>query len=188
MSADERIQWFHKKVSERCYPNASHLSQKFGISARQAQRDVEFLRKEMSAPLEYNSSRKGYYYSSDFFLPMMTGDENDPDIQDVITGLKLFNDMAASRSVIQMQLPYTALLEIKDKMTVMNLRGFIVGEEPKHRYRCEFPSAELFLGILVSTGAEIKIISPEWLRHMLLDFSKRIIKINEEADDSNSEK
>ena len=76
MSADERIQWFHKKVSERCYPNASHLSQKFGISARQAQRDVEFLRKEMSAPLEYNSSRKGYYYSSQFFLPMMTGDEN----------------------------------------------------------------------------------------------------------------
>ena len=187
MSADERIRWFHKKVFDRCYPNASHLSEKFDISSRQAQRDVEFLRKELSAPLKYDASRKGYYYAAEFSLPMMMGDENDPDIQDVITGLKLFNDMAATRSVIQMQLPYTALLEIKDKMTVMNLRGFIVGEEPKHRYRCEFPSAELFLGILVSTGAEIKIISPDWLRHMLLDFSRRIIKINEEEDETPSE-
>ena len=55
MSANDRIQWFHKKVTDGCFPNASHLSERFGISHRQAQRDVDYLRKKLEAPLEYNS-------------------------------------------------------------------------------------------------------------------------------------
>lgn len=179
MSANDRIQWLHKKISASCYPNASHLSERFGISHRQAQRDVEFLRKELSAPLEYCTRRKGYYYGKDYVLPLLLETENDTDYQDVISGLRAFSDLSAARSVIQMQLPYSAVLEITDKMTVMNLRSFIVGEEPRHRYRCEFPSVELFLGIVVSADADIRIISPDWLRNKLVDFAKRILERNE---------
>ena len=108
----------------------------------------------------------------------MTGTTNDADYRDVLMGLKDFNDRAAAQSFIQMQLPYTALLEINDKMTVMNLRSIIVGEEPHHRYRCEFPSIELFLGIIMSTGADIRVIEPDWLRARLVKFAKRVLECN----------
>ncbi len=182
MSANDRIQWFHKKISANCYPNAAHMSEQFGISHRQAQRDVEFLRKELGAPLEYCPRRKGYYYGTNYVLPLMVETENDADYQAVVSSLYAFNDHTAARSVIQMQLPYTATLEITDKMTVMNLRSFIVGEEPHHRYRCEFPSVELFLGIVVSADADIRIISPDWLRNKLVSFAKRMLELNQEIE------
>jgi len=98
----------------------------------------------------------------------------------VLSGLRAFNDQTAARSVVQLQLPYSATLEIKDKMTVMNLRAFIVAEEPRHRYRCEFPSVELFLGIIVSADADIRILSPDWLRHKLVEFARRLLERNAE--------
>lgn len=178
MSANDRIQWLHKKISAGCYPNASHLSEKFSISHRQAQRDVDYLRKELAAPLCYSAAKKGFYYSEDFILPLIVESENDADYQAVISGLRAYNDLSAERSVIQMQLPYSATLEITDKMTVMNLRSFIVAEEPRHRYRCEFPSIELFLGIIVSADASIRVVSPDWLRTRLIELAERIIEKN----------
>ena len=178
MSANDRIQWFHKKISAGCYPNASHLSEKFDISHRQAQRDVEFLRKELSAPLGYDSAKKGYFYTEDFILPLIVESENDADYQSVISSLQAYSQLAAERSVIQLQLPYTATLEITDKMTVMNLRSFIIAEEPRHRYRCEFPSIELFLGIIVATDANIRIVSPDWLRQRVVKITSRIYEMN----------
>ena len=178
MSANDRIQWFHKKISAGCFPNATHLSEKFDISHRQAQRDVEFLRKDLSAPLGYNTAKKGYYYTEDYILPLLVESENDADYQSVISGLQAYSQMTAERSVIQLQLPYTATLEITDKMTVMNLRSFIIAEEPRHRYRCEFPSIELFLGIIVATDANIRIVSPDWLRQRVVEITSRIYEMN----------
>lgn len=186
MSANDRIQWFHKKTAAGCYPNASHLSEQFDISHRQAQRDVEFLRKELAAPLAYSSQKKGYYYRTPFKLPLMLESENDADYQDVLSGLRAFHEQSAARSVIQMQLPYSALLEISDKMTVMNLRSFIVSEEPHHRYRCEFPSVELLLGVIISADAGIRILSPDWLRVKLVDFAKRILERNQWPESKDS--
>lgn len=180
MTPNDRIQWLHKKIAEGAYPNATHLSERFDISHRQAQRDVDYLRRELEAPLSYSHDRRGYFYSEEFVLPVMIADENDTDYHDVLRGLHNFYNEAAERSFIQMQLPYTALLEIPDKMTVLNLRSIIVGEEPHHRYRCEFPSVELFLGIIMSAGAGIRVLEPEWLRERLVDFARRVLECNEQ--------
>ena len=181
MNVNDRIQWFHKKVSEHCFPNAAHLAERFSISHRQAQRDVEYLRTELGAPLEYSSANKGYMYTKGFALPVMVGTEGDADFQDVLGGIKDFHGTMAEQSVIQLQLPYTATLEITDRMTVMNLRAFIVGDEA--RYRCEFPSVELFLGIIMSTGADIKVISPDWLRERLVEFARRVLRSNDYSEE-----
>lgn len=179
MSANDRIQWFHKMVSEGCFPNAGDISEKFDISQRQAQRDLKHMRTKLGAPLVYCPAHRGYFYDTDFFLPSIISTENESDYSSVIAGIHEFTDNSAEVSVIQMQLPYSAVLEIKDKITVMNLHSFIIGEERRHRYRCEFPSIELFLGVIMSTGAEIRIISPDWLRERLVEFANRIIKSNE---------
>lgn len=179
MSANDRIQWFHKMVSESCYPNAHDISEKFDISSRQAQRDLEHMRTSLGAPLVYSPAHRGYYYKSQFYLPSMISTEDESNYNAVLSGLRHTNSDNAEVSVVQMQLPYSAVLEIKDKITVMNLRSFIVGDECRHRYRCEFPSIELFLGVIISTGADIKIVSPDWLRNKLVEFAKKIVENND---------
>ena len=178
MSASQRIQWLHKKISDKCYPNAYHLAERFRISHRQAQRDVDYLRHNMGAPLAYSATEKGYYYAEPFTFPLVIEIENDVDFSDAISGMREFGDYNAERSIMQLQLPYYATLEIKDRMTVLNLRSLIVADEPHHRYRCEFPSVEMFIGIIMSMGADIKIVEPRWLKERLVEFASRVIESN----------
>ena len=185
MNANDRIQWLHKMISEKCYPNAAHLAEKFSISSRQAQRDVEHLRRELGAPLAYSAIHKGYYYTEHYSIPLLLETENDADFHDVLRSMRVFNDQNAERSVLQLQFPYSATLEIQDRMTVLNLRSFIAADLPHHRYRCDFQSVELFLGVIVATGADIKVIEPKWLKERLIEFASRVLKNNppDENDD-----
>jgi len=58
----ERYHWFHNEVKKGKYPNAAKLATKFEISEKQAQRDIEFIRDRLKAPLKYDAKNKGYYY------------------------------------------------------------------------------------------------------------------------------
>jgi len=58
----ERYNWFHGQIKAGRFPNARALSEKFEISQKQAQRDVEFIRDRLGAPLVYSSPQKGYEY------------------------------------------------------------------------------------------------------------------------------
>ncbi|MDP8219071.1 MAG: YafY family protein [Candidatus Theseobacter exili] len=66
----ERYRWFYKQAKENQFPNAFSLAKKFEISTKTAQRDIEFMRDRIAAPLEYDVSQKGYYCSDkNFELP-----------------------------------------------------------------------------------------------------------------------
>lgn len=58
----ERFLWFHKQVKAEKYPNARVLAEKFEISPKTAQRDIEFIRDRLYAPLVYMPDRRGYAY------------------------------------------------------------------------------------------------------------------------------
>ena len=85
----------------------------------------------------------------------------------------------AERGMLQLQLPYTAILHIPDRTTMLEFRSLITEDLPQKNYRCEFQSIELFLGILISSGTNIKIIEPEWLRERLIELAKNAINNNE---------
>ncbi|HAK58938.1 MAG TPA: WYL domain-containing protein [Nitrospiraceae bacterium] len=74
----ERFLWFHGRVKNRSHPNARMLADKFELSCRTAQRDIEFMRDRLRAPLEYSCERKGYAYTDQSFeLPgLMLTEEN----------------------------------------------------------------------------------------------------------------
>ncbi len=180
MNANTRIQWLHKKMTMNSYPNARRLAERFGISHRQAQRDFEYLRRQLGAPIEYDNSRKGFYYASPFVLPVLISTDNDD-----LYIPEIFNadnrELAADESIIQMQIPYSATVEIKNKLTALELNHYIIAKQPKDRYVCEFHSIEKFIGLLLSLDSEFRLVEPYWLRERLVRAARRVLACNEDA-------
>jgi len=57
-------------MREGKYPNARILSEQLEVSDRTILRDIEYMRDQLGAPIEYDYERKGFYYSkSNFSLP-----------------------------------------------------------------------------------------------------------------------
>jgi predicted DNA-binding transcriptional regulator YafY len=51
------------------YPNATTIAKRLEVTARTAQRDIEYMRDMYGAPIEYDSERRGYYYSeANFYI------------------------------------------------------------------------------------------------------------------------
>ena len=175
MSALNRIQWLHKYIVEMRYPNASRLSERFGISHRQAQRDVDSLRNDFGAPLAYSAEHRGFYYTTEFSLPSYTVAANEYDYVEAVTGT---GARGARQEILQMQIPYSAVVRIPDKLTRLELDQFIIGEESRGNYICEFHSVEMFLGLLLAAEADISILKPDWLRQRLVRAAERVLRNN----------
>ena len=77
MSSYQRIIWFHNRVEENAYPNAGTLAEQFEISNRQAQRDIEYMRDTMNAPLLYCARKREYLYEKEYVLPSFFLSENE---------------------------------------------------------------------------------------------------------------
>ena len=178
MNANIRIQWLHKKLTMKSYPNAQRLAERFGISHRQAQRDFEYLRRELGAPIAYDNSRKGFYYEESYVLPVLLSSDNDDLYIPEIFNVHSKQELAADESIIQMQIPYSATVEIKNKLTALELSNYIVAREPHDRYVCEFHSVEKFLGLLLSMDADFRIVEPYWLREKILRSARRVVENN----------
>lgn len=182
MNANIRIQWLHKKLNMKSFPNAQRLSERFGISHRQAQRDFDYLRRELGAPLLYDNSRKGFYYERPFVLPMLLTSDNDESYIPEVFNVKTRQELGADESIIQMQIPYSATVEIKNKLTALELSNYIVARQGHDRYVCEFHSIERFLGLLLSLDADFRLIEPYWLRERILRSARRVVENNEDAE------
>ncbi|MCC7013606.1 MAG: WYL domain-containing protein [Planctomycetes bacterium] len=48
-------------------PSAGKLAKQCGVSAKTVYRDIDEMKNELSAPIEYDARRKGFYYSDDGF-------------------------------------------------------------------------------------------------------------------------
>lgn len=179
MNANTRIQWLHKKMTMKSYPNAQRLAERFGISHRQAQRDMDYLRRELGAPIAYDNSRKGFYYTQAYVLPVLFSSDNDDLYMPEIFNAEA-RDLAADDSIIQMQIPYSATVEIKNKLTALELSNYIVAKLPQNRYSCEFQSIEKFIGLLLALDSDFRLIEPYWLRERLVRSAKRVLDNNQE--------
>ena len=50
------------------YPNCSSFAKKWEVSSKTIQRDIEFMKYQLGAPIEYDALKRGFYYSDDFFM------------------------------------------------------------------------------------------------------------------------
>ena len=73
-----RLQTIHHAIKERKFPNASSLAQELGVSSKTVQRDLDYLRDELEAPIEFDRGENGYSYSrADYVLPFLPVDGRD---------------------------------------------------------------------------------------------------------------
>jgi len=186
MSANLRIQWLHRKICDMSYPNAKRLAERFGISHRQAQRDVDFLRDKMFAPIKYNYEKKGFYYSEEYALPIESTTTNDEDYTGVIAAAsdEVIDTPRAESTIIQLQIPYTAEIYVSDKLAVIELKPFIRERSGIDTYVCDFHSIEKFMSVILSLESDITINKPDWLRRRMVRAAERIIR-NNKIDDEN---
>jgi predicted DNA-binding transcriptional regulator YafY len=73
-----RLQTIHHEIKERRFPNASTLAAALSVSTKTVQRDLDYLRDELEAPIEFDRQENGYAYSrSDYVLPFLPVDGKD---------------------------------------------------------------------------------------------------------------
>jgi predicted DNA-binding transcriptional regulator YafY len=58
-----RIYFIDRKIASGNYPSTRQLAAEYEVGTATISRDIEFLRDRMGAPIEYDSRRRGYYYS-----------------------------------------------------------------------------------------------------------------------------
>lgn len=73
-----RLLFIDKKIRESTYPNCSSLGDEWEVSSKTIQRDIEYLRNMLDAPLAYDAKKKGYYYTENSFqLPAIALNDSD---------------------------------------------------------------------------------------------------------------
>ena len=60
------------------YPNCTSFAEEWEISTKTAQRDIDYLKDRMGAPIEYDALERGYYYTEPtFMLPAVQMNEGE---------------------------------------------------------------------------------------------------------------
>ena len=64
-----RIARIDEEIRSGCFPNSEELAAKLEVSSRTILRDIDFLRYSYDAPIEYDTLKRGFYYTEpNFFI------------------------------------------------------------------------------------------------------------------------
>jgi predicted DNA-binding transcriptional regulator YafY len=73
-----RLQIVHHEIKEGRHPNTRSLAAQLSVSSKTVQRDIDYLRDELEAPIEFLREENGYVYSrDDYVLPFLPVDGQD---------------------------------------------------------------------------------------------------------------
>ncbi len=73
-----RLLFIDKEISKGNYPNCSYLADEWEVSSKTIQRDLDYMRYELDAPMEYSAKHRGYYYTEkNFKLPALSMKESE---------------------------------------------------------------------------------------------------------------
>lgn len=64
-----RLYEIHKMIAAGTYPNCPQIAKAIEVNTRTAERDIGRLRDLFGAPIEFDRTRRGYYYTEPFEMP-----------------------------------------------------------------------------------------------------------------------
>lgn len=86
----ERISYIHRKIKSGCYPNTKQLAYELESGIATINRDLDYMRDRMYAPIEYDFTHKGYYYT-EAFEPSMQNHLSDKDLRVMLSAKTLLS-------------------------------------------------------------------------------------------------
>ena len=127
-----RLQTIHHQIKEGRHPNASSLAKELKVSTKTVQRDLDYLRDELEAPIEFDRPENGYRYSrADYVLPFLPVDGKDlfsigvaAQVMELFGGTPLGRDLESCYERLAELMPPAVRLRpeiVRDKITVRSL-------------------------------------------------------------------
>lgn len=90
-----RIYYIDQQLRHQRYPSVPKLAREWEVHRRTIERDIEFMRDRLGAPIAYDRCRMGYYYTErDFQLPAINLTEGE--LVTLYLGQKLLNQCAGT--------------------------------------------------------------------------------------------
>lgn len=197
ISAYQRIVWFHNRVNGERFPNAGELAETFEISLRQAQRDIEYMRDSMNAPLVYEAKERGYRYEKEYVLPSFFLSEGEKETVRLLAeqnrtlgtfGYGKYKGQAEILSKISalkeeenramIKEPYFAEIEmVGSRTSVAPLDYFLCGKVDGQKYTYAFFDPDVFISVLIASRLDFKIVKPNWLREHMKERLSRLLSL-----------
>lgn len=136
----ERYCWFDSQVRTEQFPNAKKLAEWSEISQKQAQRDIEFMRDRLNAPLLFSHEENGYEYTeAGYQLPPIWLNEEEVLALCVASRLagavpdqrlkSFLHHFVETFMTFRSAAPPPGLQEVEEKISVKNV-GYSKVEEP----------------------------------------------------------
>ncbi|MBC8523778.1 MAG: WYL domain-containing transcriptional regulator [Chlorobium phaeobacteroides] len=73
-----RMYFLDEQLRKKLYPNCTSLAAHFEVSRKTIQRDIDYMRDLLDAPIEYHSKKKGFFYRENWvFLPSAFLEQNE---------------------------------------------------------------------------------------------------------------
>jgi len=73
-----RLVFIDREIAKSSYPNCSQLASEYEVSAKTIQRDLDYMRYHLDAPIDYSAKHRGYWYTEpNYQLPAISIKESD---------------------------------------------------------------------------------------------------------------
>ena len=73
-----RLLFIDREINTGKYPNCKSLALEWEVNLKTIQRDIDYLKNDLEAPLKYSAKHRGYYYTEENFrLPALSIKESD---------------------------------------------------------------------------------------------------------------
>ena len=153
-----RLQTIHHQIKHGRRPNASSLARELRVSTKTVQRDLDYLRDELDAPIEFDRGENGYAYSrSDYVLPFLPVDGKDlfsigvaAQVMALFGGTPLARDLESCYERLAELMPPAVRLRPEIVRDKIELRSGLMPHRPVREETWQAVSESLQKGIALS--------------------------------------
>ena len=114
----ERLLALDQLLRNKKYPNCTSFAKEWEISTKTAQRDIDYLKDRMGAPLQYDALRRGYYYTEPTFM-MPAVQMNEGELAALLMGSKALEQFQGTPMAEKLKAVFEKLsIFLPDNITV----------------------------------------------------------------------